>query len=365
MSVYISEYRVLSYLGSGSGHQVMKVYHNQTSQILAMKIEKSPNLGQIEAEVQKLKHLKGIIGIPQLLDYGKTKDFCGYLITPILKSNLQDILRDSSMTISQILAIGLGILEILEQVHKQNVLHLDIKPENIMLKEFHINFPIEHILKPGFIQLIDFGLSQRAGSKISQNKYFVGSLRYASRQAHKGNQLHFKDDLESLLYMLVYLRNKKLPWQCNQQYRSQQLEIRKIGEIKEAVFNTLVLTQKFPQLFMKFKQYIDELTYMEMPDYNYLKLLFRQMLKLENFSNSFQNKFSFSQSNSFNENNQIQNAEMMILSFRNLYKNDSQKCEEDLFDTETSFVQISDWVKTYNTQTTKSIIDIKFDSKCS
>ncbi|CAD8181809.1 unnamed protein product [Paramecium octaurelia] len=360
MNFQASEYRILSNLGSGSGHQVMKVQHNSTSQILAMKIEKSPQLGQIETEISRLEQLKGLDGVPQLIDSGKTKDFRSYLITPILKRNLQEILKDNSMTVPQILSIGLSILRVLEQVHKKHILHLDIKPENIMITSPHINVPIEEIARPGFVHLIDFGLSQKAGQSISQNKVFVGSLRYASRWAHKGNQLHYKDDLESLLYVLVYLRNRMLPWQTVQQYQSQQLEIRKIGEIKDAVFNSMSLVQRFPQQFIAFKTYIDGLPQTEMPNYDYLKSLFKQILNLEKCSPTLQYTASITHSNSFKESNQIQNSDKMISMFSNLQRQDQVQRDEDLSESETSVILISDWIKTCNTQKPKSIVDIKF-----
>ncbi|CAK58668.1 unnamed protein product (macronuclear) [Paramecium tetraurelia] len=63
------------------------------------------------------------------------------------------------------------------------------------------------ILQPQLIQIIDFGLSQELYS--NSKDAFIGSLNFASRQSHKGEQLGYKDDLESLLYVLVYLRNCK------------------------------------------------------------------------------------------------------------------------------------------------------------
>ncbi|CAD8124080.1 unnamed protein product [Paramecium sonneborni] len=204
-----SNYKILQNIGSGSGHQVFQVQNISNSQNLALKIEKNSNLGQLEVEIQKLKELSGINGIPQLIDYGKTKDLKSYLITPLLQRNLQDILKESFISLFSTLAIGLSLIEILQQVHKKGILHLDIKPENIMISQPYINVPVDQILTPGFIQLIDFGLSQKLGQKPFLNKVFVGSLRYASRQAHKGNKLGYKDDLESLLYVLVYLRDCK------------------------------------------------------------------------------------------------------------------------------------------------------------
>ncbi|CAD8208721.1 unnamed protein product [Paramecium octaurelia] len=357
MQLQNSNYKILSNIGSGSGHQVFRVQNNQTSRILALKIEKIPNLGQLEGEIQKLQELEGVKGIPQLIDFGKTKDSKSYIITPLLKRNLSEIAKESVPSLQSTLAIGLSVIEILEQVHKKGILHLDIKPENIMISQPQINAPVDQILRPGFIQLIDFGLSQKFGHKTFLNKVFIGSLRYASRQAHRGSQLGFKDDLESLLYVLVYLRNQKLPWQSLKQLQSQQLEIKKIGEMKEAVFNTAVLSQKFPPEFSQFKSYIETLTQQTMPDYDFIKNLFRSMLSV---GDRTQSSNLASSSQSLKETKQNKNSERILMFLSNMPNNDSIDIPEDQIDIETSIVFISDLITSYTTSSIKSINDIKY-----
>ena len=68
------------------------------------------------------------------------------------------------------------------------------------------NIKIESIMKPGFIKLIDFGLAINVEQKESKRNLFIGSLRYASRNSHKGDLLGYRDDLESLIYVLIYLK---------------------------------------------------------------------------------------------------------------------------------------------------------------
>ena len=70
------------------------------------------------------------------------------------------------------------------------------------------------------IYLIDFGLSEcyidpRTGMCYKNDKgaKFIGTLRYSSVNSHKGIRQCRKDDLESLMYILIYFYKGKLPWQ--------------------------------------------------------------------------------------------------------------------------------------------------------
>lgn len=43
-------------------------------------------------------------------------------------------------------------------------------------------------------------------------KSFIGTTRYAPLAAHEGIELSRKDDLESLIYVWVFLMKGNLPW---------------------------------------------------------------------------------------------------------------------------------------------------------
>lgn len=92
-----------------------------------------------------------------------------------------------------------SLFMILYQLHKMKIVHRDIKPDN---------FIVGHNQK---IYLIDLGLSCKATNRII--KTFVGNKRYASYTCFEKEYVYqFKDDVISLIYMLLDLKYGFLPW---------------------------------------------------------------------------------------------------------------------------------------------------------
>lgn len=115
----------------------------------------------------------------------------------------------------------------IETFHCKNLIHRDIKPENFVIG--YNDFSTLH--------LIDFGLSKyykdTHGKHIPwvEKKGIIGTARYASVNAHLGNEQSRRDDLEGIGYVLVYFAKGKLPW-MNIQTDAKQDKYNKIMDYK-------------------------------------------------------------------------------------------------------------------------------------
>lgn len=67
--------------------------------------------------------------------------------------------------------------------------------------------------------MIDFGLAKKYKTKDGQhipykdNKNLTGTARYASINTHLGIEQGRRDDIQGLIYMLIYFCLGQLPWQ--------------------------------------------------------------------------------------------------------------------------------------------------------
>lgn len=138
-----------------------------------------------------------------------------------LDISLSQYIKDKRIPIPEIKKIGSEYIKILQYIHANGYLHLDIKPPNLMMKS-------ENGKTKYYI--IDFGISKKWYSeryvKGGDNTYYIlnkphsgeGTPLYKSIHAErvnlkmKGTYFNRSEDLEALGYVLLEMFMGKLPW---------------------------------------------------------------------------------------------------------------------------------------------------------
>jgi serine/threonine protein kinase len=198
--IIFNKYEMQELINKGSFGKVYKGKNIRTNENVAIKVE-SNSLSLLKNEARIYNYLGEIEGIPRLKWFGND-DSNHYLITNLLDYDLSTLKKKhKSLSVPMIRNIGEQMIRRLEMLHNKGLVHRDIKPSNFL---FGLNNS-QHIL-----HLIDFGFCKRYmyGEKHIELKYtsdIIGTIHYISLNVHKKNEPSRRDDLESVIYILLYL----------------------------------------------------------------------------------------------------------------------------------------------------------------
>ncbi|XP_055333795.1 synaptopodin-like isoform X2 [Paramacrobiotus metropolitanus] len=266
----------------GGFGEVRYGYHKSMSaKRFAVKIESVGHTGMrhLSAEYNIYSILGDAPGIPRCYYYGLCGTAHNALVMDLLGPSLDDIFEQMKrkFTLRCVCLIALQCFERLQYMHNKGVVHGDVKGEN-----FLTGLPNEGM--DNVIYIVDFGLSQVLKDQgkgvflYNENSIVCpsGTPRYMSVSAHNGNALSYRDDLESLAYVLVYFLKGRLPWQgIHEKDTSKKSAIIKARKAEEAAES---ICSNCPDEFAQLLRYSRALKFYEEPDYVYLKQLFRDLL---------------------------------------------------------------------------------------
>ena len=274
--IFFEKFKIIKKIGQGSFGRIYSCQDITTNEFFAMKVEQNSFQNNVlETESKYLTYLKGF-GIPEIKYFGHTDKY-HLLIETLLDKSLENLYSEShgNFNLKDVSMIGIQVLDRLEYIHNKNVIHRDIKPDN---------FVIGKNVDKKTIYIIDFGLAKKYRNpktlehiQFKMTKRLTGTARYASVNALKGGEQSRKDDLESLVYMLLYFLRGGLPWQGvagmtkGEKYKKIYYLKKNIGAEK--------LFENLPEEFKEFYLYVKKLEFEQEPDYNYCRKLFLNIIE--------------------------------------------------------------------------------------
>lgn len=155
-------------------------------------------------EVDILSQLENVEGIPRLFAFGSSSIF-SYIIISKIKGESMHLFKGKFKE-NQLKNISKQLLVILEKMHSKNLIHKDIKPENIMYdksieKVYLIDF--EQKMTDGF-ECPEFYDKKKLSSKwdiwsfgISIYELYYGVIPFKNSEEVKNKNLEFKDNISN------------------------------------------------------------------------------------------------------------------------------------------------------------------------
>lgn len=126
-----------------------------------------------------------------------------YMVMEYVKGpDLKDYIRENSpIPLPQVIKIMDQILSAMELAHKHNVIHRDLKPQNILMDE------------KGNIKIADFGIAVALNqSAITQTNSVLGSVHYMSPEQTRGGMVTKQSDIYSLGIILYEALTGHVPF---------------------------------------------------------------------------------------------------------------------------------------------------------
>jgi len=283
MDVIIRDkYKLEEKIGEGRFGVVFKGKNIKNGEYVAIKMEKKDVLYKsVKHETNIINYLfqKKCSYIPKIYWYGLYDKYTCLVIT-YFSHSLQDYYEKKGVIANTKMNILMSqCVEILENIHNCFIVHLDIKPQNFMIKD-------------GEVYLIDFGLAkvyidEKDNHINTGSQTFIGSPKYVSYFSHCGEPSSRRDDLISLGYMYLFLCYGELLWEdrnyiADGEHTISEYETNHIfhpnnkWRMEYKKWDSLKTN---PQVLLntKIKDYLEycySLSYSQMPNYNYLKSIF-------------------------------------------------------------------------------------------
>jgi len=155
-----------------------------------------------ETELSILPLLSGP-HVPRFVAAGELTKTPYLVVEWIEGGSLQALLDRERLAVETVARLGAAIADALHSLHGQGVIHLDLKPDNVIVRH------------NGAVALIDFGMAhhERVPDLLAEEKRFAaGSAPYVSPEQVLGQRSDPRSDLFALGVMLYEMATGELPF---------------------------------------------------------------------------------------------------------------------------------------------------------
>ncbi len=189
-------YRLGGVLGRGGVADVYRARDRVLDRDVAVKVLRETvddsERSRFVAEARVLAHLSHA-GLVTVLDAG-TAEAQPFLVMELVEgSTLAAVLREGPLPLGQVESIGAQLASALAYAHHQDVVHRDVKPENVLLGP------------DGTAKLADFGIARLIGDTVRHTRtgMTVGTAAYLSPEQARGSAVGPATDVYSFGLVLV------------------------------------------------------------------------------------------------------------------------------------------------------------------
>jgi tetratricopeptide (TPR) repeat protein/predicted Ser/Thr protein kinase len=207
----ISHYKILEKLGEGGMGVVYKAQDIKLDRLVALKFL-PPHLTSEFDEKERFIHeakAASALNHTNITTIYEIDEFEGqmFIVMEYVEGRtLKQVIEKEALSIKKVLDIGIQICEGLTAAHEKEIVHRDIKSDNIKLTP------------KGQVKIMDFGLAKLKGAtKLTKTRSTLGTLAYMSPEQAQGEEVDSRSDIFSFGVVLYELLTGKLPFEGEHQ----------------------------------------------------------------------------------------------------------------------------------------------------
>ena len=208
-TVFGGRYVVQSQVGTGGMATVYRGVDSVLNRTVAIKVmlpqyANDPAFAQrFKQEAQAAAALQNPF-IVQVYDWGRDeRTGTYYIVMEYLRgTDLKTGIRShGALAPRKVAQIGAQVCSALEVAHRNDIIHRDVKPQNIMIQP------------NGDAKVMDFGIARAKNSNLTQTNSVLGTAHYVSPEQAQGKELGPTSDLYSLGVVMYEAATGKLPFE--------------------------------------------------------------------------------------------------------------------------------------------------------
>jgi serine/threonine-protein kinase len=203
-----NRYEILEQLGGGGMAIVYKGRDTFLNRLVTIKVLR-PEFTCDEDFVKRFRREAQAVAslshpnIVSIYDVGRENEVHYLVMEYVEGDNLKNLIRSQgALPPERVAQIARQVSEALQHAHDNNIVHRDIKPQNIL------------ITVAGRAKLTDFGIAREATTAtLTQTDTIVGSVHYLSPEQARGETAGPRSDLYSLGIVMYEMATSVLPFQ--------------------------------------------------------------------------------------------------------------------------------------------------------
>jgi eukaryotic-like serine/threonine-protein kinase len=205
-------YRTVRRIGEGGMGKVFEVTHEHLGKTFALKIIHQNFAGQTKVRdlFYREARLASALSHPNIVsvvDFGEDPRIGAFMVMEFLEGRrLNEVLhKERRLSVRPTCEIMLQVAEALHYIHARNVVHCDIKTENILLCEQPGSKRRKQVVK-----LLDFGLARSTATRNTTS--LSGTPHYVAPERIRGREAGPSSDIYGLGILFYELLTGRVPW---------------------------------------------------------------------------------------------------------------------------------------------------------